>query len=45
MLEKVSDYHSIKIFCGYNPERINPGDKINTLLSYKITTGFDAEDK
>jgi UDP-N-acetyl-D-glucosamine/UDP-N-acetyl-D-galactosamine dehydrogenase len=27
-------------FCGYSPERINPGDKINTLTSIrKITSG------
>ena len=27
-------------FCGYSPERINPGDKINTLTQIKkITSG------
>lgn len=27
-------------FCGYSPERINPGDKINTLINIlKITSG------
>lgn len=27
-------------FCGYSPERINPGDKINTLTKIrKITSG------
>lgn len=29
-------------FCGYSPERINPGDKINTLTTIKkITSGSD----
>ena len=27
-------------FCGYSPERINPGDKVNTLTTVpKITSG------
>ena len=27
-------------FCGYSPERINPGDKINTINSIvKVTSG------
>tara|TARA_Y100000589_G_scaffold259791_1_gene249429 strand:+ start:790 stop:2151 length:1362 start_codon:yes stop_codon:yes gene_type:complete len=31
-------------FCGYSPERINPGDKIHTLSSIKkITSGSSAE--
>ncbi len=31
-------------FCGYSPERINPGDKINTLTTIKkITSGSTAE--
>ena len=25
-------------FCGYSPERINPGDKINTLINIKKVT-------
>lgn len=30
-------------FCGYSPERINPGDKINTLKTIKkITSGSNA---
>jgi len=31
-------------FCGYSPERINPGDKINTLTSImKVTSGSTPE--
>ncbi|RZL49673.1 MAG: nucleotide sugar dehydrogenase [Pedobacter sp.] len=31
-------------FCGYSPERINPGDKINTLTKIKkVTSGSTAE--
>ncbi len=31
-------------FCGYSPERINPGDKINTLLNIqKVTSGSTPE--
>ena len=31
-------------FCGYSPERINPGDKINTLTKIKkITSGSNEE--
>lgn len=31
-------------FCGYSPERINPGDKVNTLTSIKkITSGSNPE--
>jgi UDP-N-acetyl-D-glucosamine/UDP-N-acetyl-D-galactosamine dehydrogenase len=31
-------------FCGYSPERINPGDKVNTLVSIKkITSGSTPE--
>ena len=26
-------------FCGYNPERINPGDKVNTLIKKKNYSG------
>jgi UDP-N-acetyl-D-galactosamine dehydrogenase len=33
-------------FCGYSPERVNPGDKINTLTKIKkITSGSTAEAK
>ena len=31
-------------FCGYSPERINPGDKVNTITKIKkITSGSDFE--
>ena len=31
-------------FCGYSPERVNPGDKINTLTKIKkVTSGSTAE--
>ncbi len=31
---------NIDFFCGYSPERINPGDKVNTLTTIKkITSG------
>ena len=31
---------NVDFFCGYSPERINPGDKINTLTSIKkVTSG------
>ena len=31
---------NIDFFCGYSPERINPGDKVNTLTKIKkITSG------
>jgi UDP-N-acetyl-D-glucosamine/UDP-N-acetyl-D-galactosamine dehydrogenase len=31
-------------FCGYSPERINPGDKVNTLVTIrKITSGSTTE--
>jgi UDP-N-acetyl-D-galactosamine dehydrogenase len=32
------------LFCGYSPERINPGDKVNTLTTIKkITSGSTPE--
>jgi UDP-N-acetyl-D-galactosamine dehydrogenase len=35
---------NIDFFCGYSPERINPGDKINTLTTIrKITSGSTPE--
>lgn len=35
---------NIDFFCGYSPERINPGDKENTLLKIKkITSGSTPE--
>ena len=40
-LEKVSGLKfNVDFFCGYSPERINPGDKINTLITIKkVTSG------
>ena len=41
VLEKISGFKfNQDFFCGYSPERINPGDKINTLTTIKkITSG------
>jgi UDP-N-acetyl-D-galactosamine dehydrogenase len=41
ILEKMSGLKfNADFFCGYSPERINPGDKINTLTTIKkITSG------
>ena len=41
VLEKFSGLKfNIDFFCGYSPERINPGDKINTLTTIKkVTSG------
>ncbi len=41
MLEKYSGKKfNVDFFCGYSPERINPGDKVNTLTKIKkITSG------
>ena len=41
ILEAESNYiYKKDFFCGYSPERINPGDKINTLTKIiKITSG------
>ena len=43
-LENVSGLKfNIDFFCGYSPERVNPGDKINTLTKIKkITSGSNA---
>ena len=45
VLEKFSGKKfNIDFFCGYSPERINPGDKVNTLTKIKkITSGSTAE--
>lgn len=45
ILEKVSGLKFNKDFCcGYSPERINPGDKVNTLTKIrKITSGSTPE--
>lgn len=41
VLEKISGLkYNIDFFAGYSPERINPGDKINTLTKImKVTSG------
>ena len=41
VLEKISGLkYNIDFFCGYSPERINPGDRINTLTKIiKVTSG------
>jgi UDP-N-acetyl-D-galactosamine dehydrogenase len=45
VLEDVSKLKfNIDFFCGYSPERINPGDKINTLTKImKVTSGSTNE--
>ncbi|QRR01929.1 nucleotide sugar dehydrogenase [Dyadobacter sandarakinus] len=41
VLEKESGLrYNVDFFCGYSPERINPGDKVNTLTKIrKVTSG------
>ncbi len=35
---------NVDFYCGYSPERINPGDKVNTLTKIKkITSGSNSE--
>lgn len=45
VLEKLSNLKfNQDFFCGYSPERINPGDKVNTLTKIKkITSGSTPE--
>lgn len=45
VLEKFSGLKfNVDFFCGYSPERINPGDKINTLTKIKkVTSGSTPE--
>lgn len=45
VLEKISGLqYNLDFFCGYSPERINPGDKINTLTKIKkVTSGSTKE--
>ena len=44
VLEKYSGLINKQFFCGYSPERINPGDKENTLRNIKkITSGSTDE--
>ena len=44
VLEKYSGLqYNMDFFCGYSPERINPGDKLNTLTKIKkVTSGSTA---
>lgn len=45
ILEKFSGLtFNSDFYCGYSPERINPGDKVNTLVTIKkITSGSNPE--
>jgi UDP-N-acetyl-D-galactosamine dehydrogenase len=45
IIEQISGHKAIEDFkYGYSPERINPGDKVNTLTKItKIVSGCDAE--
>ena len=45
VLERVSNLKfNVDFYCGYSPERINPGDKINTLTKIKkVTSGSTIE--
>lgn len=45
VLEKSSGLlFNVDFFCGYSPERINPGDKTNTLVNIrKVTSGSTME--
>lgn len=45
VLEKYSGLKfNLDFYCGYSPERINPGDKVNTLTKIKkVTSGSTAE--
>lgn len=45
ILEKVSGLvFNQDFYCGYSPERINPGDKINTLITIKKVTSGSTEE-
>jgi UDP-N-acetyl-D-galactosamine dehydrogenase len=45
ILEKYSNLKfNVDFYCGYSPERINPGDKVNTLTKIKkVTSGSTPE--
>lgn len=45
ILEKASGMkYNEDFFCGYSPERINPGDKVNTITKIKkITSGSNSD--
>ena len=45
LLEKTSGLiYNQDFFCGYSPERINPGDKVNTLTKIKKVTSGSTEE-
>jgi UDP-N-acetyl-D-glucosamine/UDP-N-acetyl-D-galactosamine dehydrogenase len=45
VLEKFSGLKfNVDFFCGYSPERINPGDKVNTLTKIKKVTSGSTPD-
>lgn len=45
VLEKFSGLtFNVDFYCGYSPERINPGDKINTLTKIKKVTSGSTEE-
>jgi len=45
VLEKYSGLkYNVDFFVGYSPERINPGDKVNTLTSVKKVTSGSTEE-
>lgn len=45
VLEKFSGLiFNVEFFCGYSPERINPGDKVNTLTKIKKVTSGSTPD-
>ena len=45
VLERISKLKfNVDFYCGYSPERINPGDKVNTLTKIKkVTSGSTVE--
>lgn len=45
IIESISGLkYNYEFYCGYSPERINPGDKINTLTKIKkVTSGSNLE--
>lgn len=45
VLEKTSGLiFNVDFYCGYSPERINPGDKVNTLTKIKKVTSGSTEE-
>ncbi len=44
ILEHSGLVYNVDFFCGYSPERINPGDKVHRLVNIrKITSGSNSE--